>query len=417
MGRPKKSQPSYTVHKASGQARVRINGTDHYLGVAQSKESWAKYYQLLGDHCGTTQATAPPPPAAGERLPITSLIEAYLNFAKEHFGARSSEVYCTAAAVKPLDLLYGHTAVSDFGPLKLEKVLERMVLDGDSRGQQFERDGGPRIQKPHKPLSRKTANEYLHRMKKIFKWGVSKELCPAAVWHALETVSGIRKGRGGLSKQTRDPKKIGPVCDSDIEATLACCGPEIATLIRFQLLTGCRPDEATILRPKDIDRVGSAITGKCWVFRPGQHKNDWRGHEKEILIGPKAQELLQPWIDQCESEEEYLFSPRKVVAKYIAKRKAMGGKDPNVLALHKVRPPREHYDDNTYRKAVGRACRKAGVPTWAPNQLRHAAGTKIRSSHGIEGAQVVLGHRRLNTTEVYADKDKAKYAEIIASVG
>lgn len=47
MARPRKVQPSYLLHKPSGQARVRVNGRDIYLGPYNSPESWQKYHELL----------------------------------------------------------------------------------------------------------------------------------------------------------------------------------------------------------------------------------------------------------------------------------------------------------------------------------------------------------------------------------
>jgi DNA-binding MarR family transcriptional regulator len=41
------SVPSYFRHKTSGQARVRIEGKDHYLGTIDSAESWARYHTLI----------------------------------------------------------------------------------------------------------------------------------------------------------------------------------------------------------------------------------------------------------------------------------------------------------------------------------------------------------------------------------
>jgi hypothetical protein len=45
---------------------------------------------------------------------------------------------------------------------------------------------------------------------------------------------------------------------------------------------------------------------------------------------------------------------------------------------------------------------KAGTPHWAPNQLRHMVGTKIRREIGLEASQVVLGHAHADVTQIYA---------------
>ena len=47
-GRPRKI-PSYCSHKSSGQAVVRIDGTDEYLGTYGSPESYEKYHRLIAE--------------------------------------------------------------------------------------------------------------------------------------------------------------------------------------------------------------------------------------------------------------------------------------------------------------------------------------------------------------------------------
>ena len=43
--------PKYSRHRASGHAKVRINGKDHYLGEYGSDESKRLYDELLPDGC------------------------------------------------------------------------------------------------------------------------------------------------------------------------------------------------------------------------------------------------------------------------------------------------------------------------------------------------------------------------------
>ncbi len=43
-----KRLPKYRKHKASGQAIVTLDGSDHYLGEYDSKQSHAAYEQLIG---------------------------------------------------------------------------------------------------------------------------------------------------------------------------------------------------------------------------------------------------------------------------------------------------------------------------------------------------------------------------------
>ena len=71
----------------------------------------------------------------------------------------------------------------------------------------------------------------------------------------------------------------------------------------------------------------------------------------------------------------------------------------------------------SYRRAIRRACLKAGLPLWHPNQLRHLRGTEIRRNYGLEASQAVLGHAELSVTQVYADVDREAARKIMAEVG
>jgi site-specific recombinase XerD len=93
------------------------------------------------------------------------------------------------------------------------------------------------------------------------------------------------------------------------------------------------------------------------------------------------------------------------------------------------------YSEHSYRIAVARAVKTANavglaeakaagresefkpIPHWHPNQLRHTFATKVRKSFGLEGAQVLLGHNRADTTQIYAEKNTELAAAIAAKIG
>jgi integrase len=77
----------------------------------------------------------------------------------------------------------------------------------------------------------------------------------------------------------------------------------------------------------------------------------------------------------------------------------------------------EQYTTESYRRAIHRACDKAGIDRWSPNRLRHSAGTEIRKRYGLEAAQVILGHASADVTQVYAERDLQKAVEIMREVG
>ena len=128
-------------------------------------------------------------------------------------------------------------------------------------------------------------------------------------------------------------------------------------------------------------------------------------------------------------------------------------------AVHRATPLGDHYTVASYRRAIARACDAAFPPPpalrrkqvrgkkglrwetplewrerlgeqqwrvlkewqkahrWHPHQLRHNAATRLRKEFGIEAARVVLGHSSAAVTEVYAEIDTLKAAEIMVQVG
>ena len=54
---------------------------------------------------------------------------------------------------------------------------------------------------------------------------------------------------------------------------------------------------------------------------------------------------------------------------------------------------------------------------WHPHQLRHSAATRLRREYGLEAAQVILGHKTLTVTQVYAEKNVEAAARIMSEVG
>ncbi len=65
--------PAYSLHKASGQAVVRIQGRDHYLGVFGSPESHSRYSALIAESLARSPSPDAPvrsssPPAEPTQL-------------------------------------------------------------------------------------------------------------------------------------------------------------------------------------------------------------------------------------------------------------------------------------------------------------------------------------------------------------
>ena len=404
MARPRRKIPSCLPHKASGQARARINGRDVYLGTYGSRESKEAYARLIAEQF-TDGGYDTILVRDGERISIAALVLKFDDFVRSHYtqdGAPTDERYRIKAAMSPLVRLYGTTVAGDFGPKRLKAVREKIIKGGRHS------DG--------RPLRRKYVNDLLACIKRMFRWAAEEELVPAPVYHSLRVVSGLRRGR---AIGVRESEPVRPVPEEHIFPVIKELPPQVAAMVQLQYLTGMRPDEVTIIRHCDID-----CSRPVWAYRPRTHKTEHHEIEKLILLGPKAQEVLKPWLDRPATA--YLFSPKEVWEAWIAKRRKgkappdSKGELPRRRAGTKrkmVRTLRDHYDDESYCQAVERACQRAGVPKWTPGRLRHNAGTRVRAMFGAEAAQLVLGHRNLSTTEIYAERDRVRHEEIVKSMG
>jgi integrase len=413
MSRPK-GLPSYRLHKASGQARAIVRGRHIYLGPYGSPESHERFARLIAEYVqvggapGAAQAEVGTTRAA---LTINELILAYWEFAKSYYvsnGSPTTELTSVRYALQPLRQLFGNTLANDFGPKSLGTVRRHMIT----------------VLK----LARTEINKRIGKIKRIFKWGVAEELVDPSVYHGLQALAGLRYGR----TDAHETEPVKPVADADVDAVLAFLTPQIRAMVEVQRLTGMRPGEVVLIRSCDIDR-----SGDVWVYEPFTHKNRWRGHRRQIPLGPKAQDILSRFLDR--DADAFLFSPKESEAWRVQQRAAMAGQNRatrifpceirnrelrkrNRQKRSRRRPIRERYDVDSYRRAIEygiQRARKASVEIqdWHPAQLRHAKATELRKQHGLEAAQVVLGHARADVTQIYAEKNIALAKEIAKQFG
>ena len=108
--------PSYCLHKASGQAVVRISGRDVYLGRHGSDESHVEYTRLLTEWRTLRterQATAASlATTVDPSLTMSEVLLRYREFAQGYYsqnGVPTMEFVEMAHDLKPVRELYGST--------------------------------------------------------------------------------------------------------------------------------------------------------------------------------------------------------------------------------------------------------------------------------------------------------------------
>src|SRR6185312_2571118 len=182
MRKPNVSVPSYRHHKPSGQAVVTLNGKDHYLGPWQSEPSTIEYKRLLAEWMAAARTSPAADTENSSIITVGELLTAYISEAEVTYrknGQPSSHLHNIKDGIIPLRELYATEPVATFGPLKLKAVREAFIKRG---------------------LCRSTINKHVGTIKRIFKWGTENELVPAIVFHGLQAVSGLRRGRSAAKE-------------------------------------------------------------------------------------------------------------------------------------------------------------------------------------------------------------------------
>lgn len=388
--------PQYRRHKPSGLAVVTLDARDFYLGPYGTAASRAEYDRLIGEWVANgRRLPGPAGPAAG--LTINELLAAYWQYAQSYYVKGSeptSELSYIRVALHYLRGLYGQTPVAEFGPLALKAVRQRMIDSDVSRG---------------------VINGCVGRIKRVFKWGVANELMPPDVHHGLAAVDGLREGRS----EARETEPVRPVPDAHVDAVKPYVSRHVWAMIELQRLTGMRLGEVILMRACDLD-----LSGSLWTYTPTTHKTIHHGHARIIDLGPKAQQSIRPFLTH--DLLVFLFSPAEAeagrsAAKHALRRTTM---TPSALRRWELarrrrrrRPPGDRYTMASYRRAIQRACRGAGVPEWHPHQLRHTFATRVRRDFGLEAARLMLGHSSMVVTQVYAEQDLEVASQIAAKVG
>lgn len=384
--------PQLCLHKGSGLRRARFKGRDFYFGPEGDKDGNQRYKRMIAEFLAN-DGSLPLCEAERRELSVKELIARYWLASKRSLQPESLEPI--KRALKALRRLYGDTLVEQFGPTQLKAL---------------------RAEMDRLNWSRNGINEATRRIRTVFKWGVGEELVEPSVHLRLCGVRALRVGEAG-----RETKRVMPVAPEVVEKTLPYLPHDVRAMVQLQILTGARPGEIRRLRWSEIDK-----SGDIWLYRPLHHKTKHHNRERTIRFGPKAQLLLMGFMDR--NPEQPMFSPAlseaaRHSAMRIARRTPVQASQ--VLramkaaqgAAKRERAPGTMYTRKSYRKAVARACVKAGVQHWHPHQLRHTFADFATRTESLDLASTLLDHSSLRTTLAYTDTDTRRANDFALKYG
>jgi integrase len=347
--------PKYSLDKCSSQAKVRHGGKTTYLGKHGSKESQQRYAEFIAKLSQDGDQVKCPEPEPVNLL-VGECVLRYTEHADRYYvhpdGTPTSEPTTIRCSLRPLVERFGELPADQFKPARLEQVQADMIKKG---------------------WCRNYINKATNIIRRCFKWCAKRGYVRTETWTALTTVDGLKAGRTAA----RETAPIGPVSDEHVDAVLPHVSDVAADICRFMRLSGARPGEVLAMKAADLDRSDASL----WAYQPKQHKTKYRGKQRAVFIGPRAQAVLAPYI--LKAGDDRLFPITRAAL----------------------------------TRAINRGCKRAGIPAWAPNRIRHSVGTVVRAKFGLEAAQVLLGHVHADVTQTYAERDMAKARELARLIG
>lgn len=398
--------PELKLHKASGRYFVNWRGARVYFG--SDKERAERAHRAWLAEQGLIEPV--------RRIQwLSDLLLFGLEEARKRYPQDErewSEYDQMRNMTRAVTQILGDLPIEEFGPLALLRFRDGLLA---------------------KPVSARYAAKQLSRLKRMVEWAIGYQLLPRSALDWLGTLPAAPAKRDGSKRKERRQ----PVDDSDIERTLPLLGPVVAAMVRFQRLTGVRPQNLCALTAGQLDRETFADQG-VWVYWPDRHKSDWRDKDLAVMIGPRAQALIAPLLGDRPAEAP-LFSPQDAAAWRARERreKRRTPLTPSQLARTKTAAPKRAvgtaYDTRTYRRAIRRAIDRFNaaeaiaaaaegrdprpLPRWHPYQIRHRRATELRSDKGLEAAQVILGHSKADVTAIYTHRDLTLAARIAFESG
>jgi integrase len=380
--------PSLRLHKPSGRAVVTIADRDHYLGRWGSPEAQDNYDRLIGEWLAAGR-----PRVAGRELTVAEALADYLEYCRTYYAPPSTELPEIMRSLRPLKQ-YADQPISSFGPNALRATMDDWVRDG---------------------LARTYINKRKAKVIAFMRWVVGREKAPPSALERLKCVEPLRAGR----TEARETEPRTPVDTSIVTATLSHLSPHLSAMVQLILLTGARPKEICGLTGEQLDRETDP-----WTYRPRRHKTSWRRQRRVIKFGPRAQEILRPFLRANPSE--IIFQPREAVA---AMREAL--KNPNRSERERTRVrrakrkpgvtnhrlPGERYSADTLGKALRRVVRRHNITPWTAYQLRHTRGTEVSKIYGSDSARKLLGKKSAADMVRYDHSDEFEAARVMKELG
>jgi integrase len=227
-------------------------------------------------------------------------------------------------------------------------------------------------------LTRGYINACLRKLRTVVRWCADHELVPIAVVADLSLVRSLQAFRSPAI----EAQPVPAVSLDSVQAVMPFLPRWARDVVQLLMLTAARPGEILAARSGEVHLEPKP------ALVPVQHKNAHRGHPRVIPLNEKAMTIVErTWRP---------FLPTSLLFPSLRTGKVMS--------------------NTTLGAAIDRAAKRAGVPTFNPNQIRHTSAQRVRKAAGLDAAAALLGHKHVSTTEIYAPTTNNDQARLAAEV-
>jgi integrase len=327
---------------------------------------------------------------------VADLVNAYIKHAVIYYrdpttGKPTSQLGVVKSALRELDL-YLEMKIKDFKPSTLVAV----------RAAIMHRDIMPKSEgAPKKKLCISSVNNAIVKIRQMFKLGVGWELVPVEIYQALACVQHLN---WRTAPTLRNPDKIAPVPVEYFALIMPHLKPMYRAVLTVHLATGMRVKELCSMRWSEINEIEPGL----WCYAPAEHKNSHRGDPRLIYMKTDL-------IDLMRSVRKPLWDKDAVwCQKGVGKSAGYSGMISGDGYARAIEGAQLRYNEGRVainqggrtdkKKLDTTAAKRTPMTHWTPLQIRHTVATQVRRTHGLEGAQAVLGHSTLDATQIYAEK-------------
>lgn len=263
MQRRKKHQPPVLKRSSRGGAYAYVGGRKQkWFGSYDDPEThkrFSHFLQMWEANGGQ------PPPESELRAEVTceTLVALYLTHCETHYrrpdGKPTGESQQVAYTAKPLLRLYRELPAGSFSIHCLKRVRESMVASG---------------------LSRRTVNQRVWRIRRMFRWAAEEELVSPEVLASLAVLRSLQEGR----TTAHETDAVTAVSEEHFRAVLPYLRTPVRAMVELQWWTGARPGEVREFKLAYLNRTDEPV----WLYAPPQHKTRHRAKERWLGIGPKS---------------------------------------------------------------------------------------------------------------------------------